>query len=95
MLWLNVFTSCQISDSAGQFQDTMIGTRRELQLAHCLAHQGTPGIIKLAVLAHFCHAHVGIAVQFVVQTAVWFSAIGSEVLALDLARGFDTSLDCL
>ena len=34
---------------------------RELQLRHGLAHQGAPGIVQAAELAHFGHAHVGVA----------------------------------
>ena len=51
----------QICNGAGQFKYPVIGAGRELELAHGGFHQGKPGVVKLAELANFSRAHVGVA----------------------------------
>jgi hypothetical protein len=58
---LDSFTSRQICDRACQFQDAVIGARREIQLAHRRADQVVTGFIEFAEFAHFSHTHIGVA----------------------------------
>ncbi len=58
---LDAITAGQVGDGAGQLEDAVIGTRRELQLVHGRAHQGAAGIIQLGKLSHLGWAHIRIA----------------------------------
>ena len=75
---LNCFAPRQVCYRAREFQDAVIGARRELQLAHGRFDQTLPGFVQFTKLAHLGHAHIGIADQRCARKA----------FALVLARAF-------
>jgi len=52
--------SCQVCDGVRQLEDAMIGSCRELQLAHGAFHQAAAGVFERAELPHLRRAHVGV-----------------------------------
>jgi hypothetical protein len=56
----NRIGTCQIGNRSGQFEHPMIGSPRELELAHGRLHQALGGCIWLAEFADFGSAHIGI-----------------------------------
>jgi hypothetical protein len=58
---LNSFTTRQISNCTSQFQNAMIGTRRQVELAHCRPHQTLTFILQLAKLPDLGNPHVRVA----------------------------------
>lgn len=64
MIGLNVVALSQVSDGAGQFQDAVVGTSREVELLHGRLQQLFGGRLDLTKLAYFGWSHVGIAGDF-------------------------------
>jgi hypothetical protein len=49
---LDVLVFNQVGVRASELEDAVVGTRRELQLVHGLAHQRALGFVQLAELVH-------------------------------------------
>ena len=60
MRGLNLFASREIGDCPRQLQDAVLGSRREVHLAHRRPHQALTFILQLAKLTYLPHSHIGV-----------------------------------
>src|SRR5688572_4504134 len=84
MYRLNVITPRQIGNYTCQLEDSMISTRRQIQLRHRRPHQALTLILQLAGLSYLPHVHICVANNA-------RGAIRGEALVLNIPRGLDTS----
>ena len=96
---LYFITTSQVCNRARQYQDAVIGTRREVQLVHGGAHQLPAGIVQLAMLAQAGGLHVGVTGDLVGRAAssggcvtFRFSPRPYEAETLQQAGDFDLRL---
>ncbi len=57
----DIFAFGEVGDGAGQFQDAVVGSRREVQLLHGGLQEPLAGGVGFAEVAHFGGAHLGVA----------------------------------
>jgi len=58
---LDLFTPRQIRDDARQFQEAMIGARRQIELTHRCPHQALSLILQPAKLTDLPDTHIRVA----------------------------------
>ena len=61
MIWGDGIAASQISDSAGDLEDAIVGTSAEVQISHRVLEEFVAPVIQSAVLLELCMTHASIA----------------------------------
>jgi hypothetical protein len=85
MRGLDLLAPRQVCDRPREFQDTVIGTRRQIKLRHCGVHQTLAFILQLAKLPYLPDAHIGVTDDI--------GTVIRESFLLDITSGLHTCAD--